>query len=396
MSICSRAPSARRRHRAITSLLFVVLGLHVGAWSVQIAALAVGLRLAPGPLGVALSAGAAGGILTLLLGGRIADRSGRRAVLLVGFIGTGLAFALLAAVHDLGQTVAVVLLYGLSVSFVDLGANLVGTDYERAYDEVALTGLQAGFSAGAVVGALGATLALASGVDYRLVYLAMALLFGVMAVLVATATLPPRSAEEPADHRDRRAVPVLRVAGVLFAAIVVTTCFFGDGALEGFLALFLREAVGAGVLLSGLGVASFHVASFAGRILADRLLQRAPTGRVISAAGVLAAVGITTAIAAPNPAVAIAGLLVTGFAVAPVVPSGLSLAARSAPDRPGRAVAAVTAVGYSSFLLSPLAVGALASATDLRVGLGVVIVTSLALAVYGFRWPAGSRASLAP
>jgi MFS family permease len=383
----SSAPSgARRRHRAIASLLFVVLGLHVGAWSVQIAALAVGLDLDPGPLGIALSAGAAGGIVTLVLGGRIADRAGRKPVLLVGLVGTGLAFALLGAVQDLGQTVAVVLLYGLAVSFVDLGANLVGTDYEHAHDAVALTGLQAGFSAGAVVGALGATFALAGGADYRVVYGGMAALFALAAALVALAALPPRSREgRRADGG--RSVPVLRIAGVLFAAVVVTTCFFGDGALEGFLALFLRRAVGAGVLLSGLGVASFHAASFAGRVLADRVLQRAPAGRVISVAGVLAAIGITTAITAPGPGLAIAGLLVTGFAIAPIVPSGLSLAARSAPERPGQAVAAVTAVGYSSFLLSPLAVGALASAADLRVGLGVVVVTSLALAAYGLRWP---------
>ena len=387
-SVPARA-SARRGHRSIAAALFVVLGLHVGAWSVQIAALAVGLRLQPGPLGIALSSGAAGGIVTLLLGGRIADRVGRKPLLLVGFLGTGLAFALLAAVHDLGQTVLVVLLYGLAVSFVDLGANLVGTDYERAHHAVALTGLQAGFSAGAVIGALGATVALAGGVDFRIVYLGMAALFVLAAALVAVAALPPRGSEE-APASEQRRIPVLRVAGVLFAAVVVTTCFFGDGALEGFLALFLRQAVGAGVLLSGLGVASFHAASFVGRVLADRLLQRAPAGRVISVAGLLAAVGITVAIAAPSPGVAIAGLLVTGFAIAPVVPSGLSLAARSAPDRPGRAVAAVTAVGYSSFLLAPLAVGGLASATDLRVGLGVVVVTSLALAAYGLRWPARS------
>jgi MFS family permease len=178
---------------------------------------------------------------------------------------------------------------------------------------------------------------------------------------------------------------VLRVVGVLFAAVVVTVCFFGDGALEGFLAVFLRED--GGVLVAGLGVGGFHAASFVGRVLADRVLQRVRAGRVVTVAGVLAAAGITTALVAPQPAIAIVGLLVTGFAIAPVVPSGLSLAARSAPDRPGRAVAAVTAVGYSSFLLSPLVVGTLASATDLRIGLAVVVVTSVGLAVCGLRWP---------
>ncbi|KAI8164760.1 Protein ZINC INDUCED FACILITATOR 1 [Colletotrichum sp. SAR 10_70] len=74
---------------------------------------------------------------------RIADRVGRRTMLLIGFVGAGAAFALLGAVHNLGMTIAVVLLYGLTISFVYLGSNLVGTDYEHAHGAVALTGLQA-------------------------------------------------------------------------------------------------------------------------------------------------------------------------------------------------------------------------------------------------------------
>jgi len=253
------------------------------------------------------------------------------------------------------------------------------------------SGIAVALWTGASAGALGATVALAVGLDFRLVYLAMAALFLVAAVVVVLAELPPRSREGSAEGQ--RAVPVLQIAGVLFATAVVTTCFFGDGALEGFLALFLRRAVGAGVLLSGLGVAGFHAASFGGRLLADRVLQRAPAGRVIAVAGLLAAVGTTTAVLAPSPGVALLGILVTGFAIAPVIPSALSLAARSAPDQRGRAVATVTAVGYSSFLISPLAVGALASATDLRVGLGIVIVTSLGLTVLGLRWPARAARS---
>jgi MFS family permease len=388
LSPSSRALSARRRHHAVASLLFVVLGLHVGAWAVQIAALAAALHLDPGPLGAALSAGAAGGILTLLLGGRIADRVGRRTVLLIGLLGSGAAFALLAAAHDLATAVAVVLLYGLSVSFVDLGANLVGTDYEHAHDAVALTGLQAGFSAGAVVGALGAAVALASGTDYRAVYLGMAAVFALAALVAASAPLPPR--ERQAD-RAVAGPPLLRVPGVALAAVAVTVCFFGDGALEGFTAVFLRRSVGATVLLSGLGVAGFHGASFVGRVVADRVLQRVPAGRVVTAAGLLAAAGIGAALLASSPVVALAGLLVTGFGIAPIVPSGLSLAARSAPDRPGAAVAAVTAVGYSSFLLAPLTVGAVAQATDLRVGLAVVVATSLVIALLGRRWPPAAR-----
>ena len=67
-----------------------------------------------------------------------------------------------------------VLLYGLSVSFVDLGANTVGSAYEQAYKVTAMTGLHAWFSGGALAGAIGSAAALRAGVGYRGVYLGLA------------------------------------------------------------------------------------------------------------------------------------------------------------------------------------------------------------------------------
>lgn len=383
--------ASRRRHLVLSTSLFLVLGFHVGVWAVQVGSLSAALRLDPGELGVALSGAAAGGILTLFLGGRIADRFGRRAVLLIGFGVTGLAFAGLALARTFPEVVAAVVVYGLAVSFVDLGANTVGADFEDAYATQALTGLQAGFSLGALLGALSSALLLAAGVDYRLVYLALGLVFAVTALVCARVDLPERRSVE-ATSPEGRPLPSRRFApGVLFAAVLLLVCFFGDGALEGFLAVFLRQAQGSGVLLSGVGIAGFHLASFLGRTISSRVLGRLPPHVVITGSGVVAALGMTAALLAPVAWVSIAGMLVVGFAISPVVPGALSLAARAAPDRAGRAVAFTTAVGYTSFLVSPLAVGAVATATDLRVGLGVVVLTALGIALLGTRWPQAHR-----
>jgi hypothetical protein len=92
---------------------------------------------------------------------------------------------------------------------------------------------------------------------------------------------------------------------------------------------------------------------------------------VVTAAGLLAATGLLTSVMAPDATGAIGGLLLVGFAIAPVVPTTLSLARRSAPGRSGQAVATVTAAGYGSFILSPLTIGLLAQATSLRLALGL-------------------------
>jgi hypothetical protein len=73
----------RRAHYLFAAALFGILGFHVGVWAVQLAPLAAGLRLDPA--------------------------------------GLGAAFVLLALAGSFVTLVPAVLLYGLAVSFVDLG-----------------------------------------------------------------------------------------------------------------------------------------------------------------------------------------------------------------------------------------------------------------------------------
>ena len=162
-------------------------------WAVQLAPLSAGLGLDPAALGTALTVAAVGGLVTLFAGGTLADRVGRRPVLVIGFAGTGTAFVLMALAGSFATLIPAVLLYGLSVSFVDLGANTVGSAYEQAYKVTAMTGLHAWFSGGALAGAIGSAAALRAGVGYRGVYLALAVVMaaGLVTALLAAIPAPP-------------------------------------------------------------------------------------------------------------------------------------------------------------------------------------------------------------
>ncbi|GIH15217.1 MFS transporter [Rugosimonospora africana] len=377
----------RRRHRRAALLNFFVLGFHVGVWAVQLANLAAALRLDPQSLGTAVTAASAAGVVTLIAGGYLADRLGRRPVLFTGFASTATAFVWLARVHSLSGLIAAIALYGLSVSFIDLGANAVGSDYERVHGVRAMTGLHTGFSLGAAVGAMGTGVALWSGVGFRTVYVGLATVLAAAAMNAVVAPLPPRTTVAVSRAQRRQGPFPLRIPAVVFAVALVAVTFFGDGALESFLAVYLRTTLGSTVLLTGVGIASYHLASVIGRVLASRVLGRWRERVTVMAGGLLAAGGVAVAVSAASPGIAIAGLLLVGFAVAPIVPSALSLAGRSAPDRSAQAVATTTAAGYSAFVISPILVGTVADKTSLRVGLALLIATALADAALGMRWP---------
>jgi len=207
---------------------------------------------------------------------------------------------------------------GLSVSFVDLGANTVGSAYEQAYDVTAMTGLHAWFSAGALAGAFGSAVALSAGIGYRAVYLGLAAVMaaGLLTALLAAIPAPPATA--PGRRPPRRSGRVWRIPAVLFAIALISVTFFGDGALESFLSSYLQRTLAGGVLLSGIGIGSYHFASLLGRLTATAVLRRYGERRVVTGAGLLAATGLLIAVMAPDAAGAIGGLLLVGFAIAPV------------------------------------------------------------------------------
>ena len=153
----------RRAHYLFAAGLLGILGFHVGVWAVQLASLSAGLGLDPAALGSTITVAATAGLVTLFAGGALADRVGRRPVLMIGFAGTGTAFVLLALAGSFATLMPAVLLYGLAISFVDLGANTVGSAYEQAYAVTAMTGLHAWFSVGALTGAIGSAAALRAG-----------------------------------------------------------------------------------------------------------------------------------------------------------------------------------------------------------------------------------------
>jgi MFS family permease len=379
----------RSAHARSAVTLFAGLGAQVGAFAVLVPDLAASRGLTVAALGAGLAVMAAASIATLFAAGPLADRYGRRPLAVAGLGGFAVAFALLAGVEASAALWPTLALYGVASGCLDLAANAVGSDYERAHGVRAMIRLHAGFSAAAAAFALAAA-AVAALADPRMAYAAMAGAYALMAIAFVGAPLPPHEVGAGEVAGDEVAVggrfALLRVPGVAVATAICTLCFFGDGAIEGFSALLLRSDQGSGTFGAGASIAAFHAASLAGRLVFARVTDARGERVVLTLAGLLAAAGMTLLVTAGSPVLGGAALLLVGFALAPVIPTVLSLAGRSAPaGRAGAAVSLVTTVGYSAFVLGPPVVGALAQATSLRTALALVIVTTAAFAALAWR-----------
>ena len=310
----------RRAHVRTATSLFAGLGLQVGLWAVLVPELVASRSLSPGELGVLLGVLAGTSILSLSLAGTVIDRVGRRPLACLGAAGMGVALLLLALVEARWALVPTIVLYGLANGLLDLSANTVGADVEREHRIRVMIRLHAGFSGAAAAAALATGAALAAGASAGALYACGAVALLALAVVAAAGPLPAHVgdggpvgvaigderelahvADAPAEPGRRPRGSLLRAPGVLVAVTLITLCFFGDGAIEGYVALYLRDLLGAGALLTGVGLALFHGASLAGRLVSSAALGRLGERNLITLAGAGAAAGMLVIVLARSP-----------------------------------------------------------------------------------------------
>jgi MFS family permease len=103
---------------------------------------------------------------------------------------------------------------------------------------------------------------------------------------------------------------------------------------------------------------------------------------LVRSCGVLAAVGLGTALAVGQPFVALAGFACAGAGFSIVFPAALSAAGSTEGMATGPALAAVSTAAYTGFLVGPPFIGFLAEATGLGYALYLVVALSIAVAIF--------------
>jgi MFS family permease len=385
-------PEGRTRSFWTLLVLFAGNGMQAGVYTLLVADLAQALRLSPGPLGVALSALSAGGVVGVLVFGRLADRCGRRQVLIAGCLGAGAFFIILGQVSSFSMLIVVMAAGGVMLSGFRLSPTTLGGDFERAHNTASMNPFFAVQDVGGAIGAGVAGLVLALGVSYSLVYAALGTILVFLGLTAFVLPLPPA----PSPSLDLDAAPPdvdtmieasggsdsrLVNRGTVSALALVGLISLVDAAMEGFSSLYLRETLGTGSALAGLAIAIALLASSAGRLGGQLLLRRAGERRVIFAAACATGFAILVMVGTGLAVVAGIGLLLLRLGQGPIVPVGYSLAARSTAQRSGQATSLAWMALYAAFFAGPLLVGALAEIGGLRFALSCFILVALAIAV---------------
>jgi fucose permease len=154
-----------------------------------------------------------------------------------------------------------------------------------------------------------------------------------------------------------------------------------EGAAADWSSVYLRDSLGSGSAVSGLGYAAFALAMVVVRIFGDRLLRRFPAHELLPALAALTTVTFAIALVVASVPTAIVAFFVLGLGVGTVIPTAFSAAGRLPGVHPGVGVAAVSGLGWAGFVCGPPVIGQLAGATSLPVALAAVPILTAVIAI---------------
>jgi predicted MFS family arabinose efflux permease len=378
LALTGALSSPYSRARLGTFLTFALGGLLCGVWVARMPALSAKFNIGAGEIGVVLLVWGVAAVVAMQgLRGVIARTDSRTVLRIAAPLAAGTA-ALMALAPTYALLLVAVGLFGMAFGVMDVSMNAQGSVVERAYDRPLMSGMHAGWCAGAMSGGLLGVLTAAAGLSFTPALL-IATLIALPASLAVGQTYIADQARLVSVAGRRRRAGRLPPAVYLIGALAFLA-FMAEGAIADWSGLLLHNELRTTEAVAALGYPLFESAMLLGRLVGDRLRSRLGTRRLLALAGLGTAAAMSVVLLAPSAPMVLVGFFLTGAMVCTVVPTMISLAGTVAPGRSAASVAQVGAMGYGGLLLGPVVIGFISEATSLRAGLGIVLALALLVA----------------
>nr|WSX52887.1 MFS transporter [Streptomyces sp. NBC_00974] len=368
------SPARLRHARFAIAAVFCAHGAVTGSFATRIPWIQDHAQLSAGTLGLALAFPALGAALTMPLAGRINHRLGARAALRVLLALWTLSLALPSLAPNLVTLCFALFVYGGTAGMADVAMNALGVETENRLKRSIMSSLHGMWSVGALIGSAVGTLAAHTGADARLHHLIAALALTAAGLVAVRGVLDLRTdtGGEAPPHFALPPKSALFIGGIGFCAV------FAEGASMDWSAVYLRDVLDTDAGLAAASTTAFALTMALARLAGDKVVDRFGAVRTVRAGGALATAGGLLVVTVRHPAGALAGFGLIGLGIAVVVPLAFAAAARSGPA-PAQAIAGVATITYTSGLIAPSAIGAVADATSLVVSFGLVTLLAFAL-----------------
>ena len=348
------APLGSRTASTAVAGLFAVNGLLIGGNGGALPSLREKLQIDDGHIALMLFCGGLAGILSMQVGGRLADAVGARAVALCGLPVLIASAVTIALAPTFGVAVLGLVLLGLGNGAMDVGMNALGVQVEAARRQPVMSTFHAWFSIGGFAGA-GAVLLLARVLGVEGGDVVTPLMLGLAAiavgVLVVLLRITPESAVV-AHTVDGVRAKIPRAAWVL--GLMALAFGLSEGTAVDWSAIHVTDVARVDPTTGALGLIAVNGFMVVIRLLGDRLVARFGRRAVVRFGGACAALGYVVVTLVGTLPLLVAGWCLVGFGVGMIAPQVYAAAGHLGG---GRVLAVVVTFGYAAFLMGPAVIG---------------------------------------
>lgn len=341
---------------AAVLVMFAVNGMLLGGYGGSLPSLRERLDLDATQIAIMLFCGGLAGIVSMQVGGRLADSLGARRIVFAGLPVLIAAALVLAVAPSYPFAILAGVLFGFGNGAMDVAMNALGVQVEAARRTPIMSRFHAFFSIGNFVGA-GAVLlmALALGITGAGIVAPLMITLAVVAVGVFVVLIRISPEAEVVRHdADGVRTKIPTMAWVLGAMALA----FGlsEGTAVDWSSLHVTDVAGVDSTVGALGLIAVSGFMVVIRLLGDGLVTRFGRRHVVRFGGVCAALGYATVTVVGSLPLLVVGWALVGFGVGMIAPQVYAVAGHLGG---GRMLAVVVTFGYAAFLAGPAVVGLL-------------------------------------
>jgi len=336
--------------------------------------------------GIVIGAGAVAYFVSTFVAGYLVKHWGAKATILLALtlIVAGLAF--FATTPDAAANTALSALIGLGQGGLEVGVNATILHMDARNTGRPMNLLHGAFAIGAIVGPLAVGLLLQGGVDWAAVYRGMAVVFVLLAALMAFVALPsvqPAAAEHGAEPERLSASPAYWLSFFALFLYVGVELGLSNWIAEYFVAVFAYSPDASAMLVS-----LFWMGVLAGRFGVPLLYRGSRADIALIGSSALAAASIVLLMllgyAEPSAIVVEAGmalLFLAGLGCSIYYPTVMTLLGARFPQAQSQAIGfAATGGGVGSFVF-PFLMSSIAQNWGIRAGFATYAVFAVAMTV---------------
>ncbi|RYZ52281.1 MAG: MFS transporter, partial [Chitinophagaceae bacterium] len=360
--------------------LFFLQGLCFATWASRIPSIQQQLQLSESMLGVVLFAIPAGSLLSLLFSGGLVTRFGSKKIATNALLLYSLILPLIGLSNSLVLLILSLVLFGMAGNIANIAINTQAVLVEAKYEKNIMASFHGLWSLAGFFAAGVGSFMIGRGIVPIMHFVLIATVL-VIGVAISFHYLLP-DGKKPAQGAKGFVKPdrFLLTLGVL-----AFCCMICEGAMFDWSGIYFQKVVGADKEWIGAGYTAFMCAMATGRFVADWVSNRLGFRRTIVFSGLLIAAGLLLSVLAPYLASSIVAFMLVGIGVSAVIPLIYSEAGKSKGIAAGKALTAVSSIGFLGFLMGPPLIGLLAGAFNLRISFAFIAVMGILISLLTLR-----------